>query len=83
MKNDQKIDATGQIISIRTHLLLHVIVLFLTLAALYFAIDKHYQKIESSILSMILVLSLVLASAMSVGIVSHALWKYIKYDKYT
>ncbi len=60
-----------------------VIILVLTVTALYLTLDKHFQKIETSMLSLLIVLVVVLAVAISAGITVHALWRYFNHHKNT
>jgi len=83
MNNEQKKNIFGQAVSLRAHLISRVFVLLFAVLALYFTLDEHYQKIETSILSLLMVIFLVLAVATSLGITAHAFWKYLNHDKNT
>ena len=83
MSNEPIRDSLGKTNSIKAYLISRIIILTLTVIALYFALDEHYQKIETSILSLLMVIFLVLAVATSIGITAHAFWKYLNHDKNT
>lgn len=67
--------------NIKAHLIGRVIILTLTVIALYFTLGEHYQKIETSMLSLLMIFLLVIAVATSIGITAHAFWKYFNHDK--
>lgn len=83
MRNEPIKNTLGKTVNVKACLISRVIILTLIVIALYFTLDKHYQKIETSMLSLLMILLLVLAVVISIGITAHAFWKYINYDKNT
>jgi len=83
MGNEPKRNIFGQTVSLKAHLIGRVFVLLFAALALYFTLNEHYQKIETSILSLLMVILLVTAVAISIGITAHAFWKYLNHGKNT
>ena len=72
-----------QKVSLKAHLIARVFVLLFLVSALYFTLDEHYQKIETSIFSLLMVIIVVLAVAISIGITVHTFWKFRNRGKNT
>ncbi|MFV1977191.1 MAG: hypothetical protein ACC651_15730 [Candidatus Scalindua sp.] len=83
MSKEQKKNILGQTVSLKAHLISRIAVLFFVVTALYYTLDEHWLKIETSILSLLMVILLILAVAISFGITAHAFWKYVKHGENT
>ncbi len=73
----------GKTVSVKAYLTSRVIVILLTVIALYFALDEHYKNIGTSILSLSVVLLAVIMVIVSIGVTVHAFRKYLNDDKKT
>ena len=68
---------------IKTYLISQLVVLFFVIIAFIFLLREHLHKVEINNISMLIILSIFIALAISVTITIHAFWKYIKYEKNT
>lgn len=73
----------GQTVSVKAYLISRVIVVLLTVVALYFAFNEHYKNIGTSALSLLVVLLSVFMVIASIGITVHAFRKHLNDDKKT
>ena len=64
---------------IMAYLISRLVVLFFVVIAFIFLLQEHLHKIEINNISMLIILSMVIALAISVTATIHAFWKYIKY----
>ena len=73
----------GNPISFKKYLAARVIVFLITLTASYLIITDHYQKIESSNLSLTMVILSIIVVIITTGITIEAFWSFLKRDKNT
>jgi Na+/proline symporter len=67
----------------KADLLSRIVVLFLIAVAFYFQLENNVEKLNSSIVSLSIIILLGLAIAISIGTAVHTFWKYINHDKNT
>ena len=68
---------------IMAYLISRLVVLFFVVLAFIFLLKEHLHKIETNNISMLIILTVTIALAISVTTTINAFWKYIKYEKNT
>ncbi len=73
----------GQTVTIKTYLMIRVIIMLLTVVALYFALNEHYKNIQTSTLSLLIVILSTIMVIVSIGVTVYAFIKHLNDDKTT
>jgi len=65
------------------YLISRLVVFFFVVVAFIFILQEHLHQIETKNISMLIIITVIIALAISVATTIYAFWKYINYDNNT
>ena len=80
MQNKAHIENKKEIVA---YLISRLVTLFFVVVASVFLLQEHFHKIETNKISMLIIVTVIIALVISLITTLHAFWKYIKYGKNT
>lgn len=83
MNKEKNKNLLGQQISLKAHLAIRFVVIFFLVFALFFSLENHYQKSESSIFTLLIIVLLVITLAIETGKIIYSLWIILNDEKNT